>query len=261
VCAIGGSDSSAGAGIQADIRTLERLGAQPVSVVTAVTAQSGAAVLKIEPVRSAIVVAQLEAVFDAFPIAAVKIGMLASASNVTAVARVLRRHAGIPIVVDPVLRASGGESLAGRDVARRLIEELLPIAACVTAHVDEAETQNGLRIADRETLKEAPRALCRLGPRGAVVKGGHLGAAAGRSAVDVVFDGRTVRSIEGPRLVGRDMHGSGCAYASAVAARLAAGSGLAAAARAAKGHVSELLSGAGRRRGGAWLRQPPPWAH
>jgi hydroxymethylpyrimidine kinase/phosphomethylpyrimidine kinase len=253
VCAVGGSDPSAGAGIQADVRTLEALGVQPTTVVTALTVQTGTVVTRVEPVRAALVAAQLRALLEALPIAAVKTGMLATADNARAVARVLRPHAGLPLVVDPVLRASGGERLARAGLLRALIAELFPLAACVTANLDEAAAIVGWRVADVEAMKEAARAIVDAGAGAAIVKGGHLRGAPD----DVVFDGRAVHVVGGQRVRGRTMHGSGCAFASALAAHLAVGRGLLASARAAKRHVAELLDGARPSEAGGWLRQPP----
>jgi len=250
---VGGSDPSAGAGIQADLRTLERLGVQPVTVVTAITVQTGAAVRRVEAVRAPLVAAQLRALLDALPVAAVKIGMLATAENAVAVARVLRARRGLVVVIDPVLRASGGERLAGAGLRRALVEELFPLAACVTANLEEASSLGGRRVVDRDSMKRAARAIVELGAGAAIVKGGHL---AGRP-VDVVFDGVAFGLLDGVRVRGRDLHGSGCAFASALTANLVAGRTLSASARAAKRHVAGLLAGARRTGDGAWLRQPP----
>jgi hydroxymethylpyrimidine/phosphomethylpyrimidine kinase len=254
VLAIGGSDPTCGAGIQSDVRTLDGFGVQPASVVTAVTAQDGRHVERCEAVAARLVAAQLDRVAAALPIAVVKCGMLATAGIVEVVARRAARWR-LPLVLDPVMAASGGEPLLDTRASRAVVARLLPLATVVTANLAEAERLAGLPVRDLRGMTAAARTIARLGPEAVVVKGGHLGG----EAVDVLWDGRRIRRFSGPR-IGRDLHGSGCAFASALAAGLALGWPLGRSVEAAGAHVRTLLADAVETKTGGWLR-PPARSH
>ncbi len=256
VLAVGGSDPTAGAGIQADIRTIEAFGGQPASVVTALTVQTAARVATVHSVAPALIRDQLHAVLDSMAVDVVKVGMLPTAAAVSVVARVLDQYE-VAVVVDPVLRATRGARLAGRGVGARLISELLPLATCVTANLDEAATLTGWtgsQLRTRQDMQAAARALVALGASAAIVKGGHLAG----SADDVVWDGRRMRVLKGTRIPGAPMHGTGCAYASAVASALAWGDPIERAAARAKRHVRDLITGALETADGGSIRGPRP---
>jgi hydroxymethylpyrimidine/phosphomethylpyrimidine kinase len=254
VLAVGGHDPTAGAGVGADVRTLEAAGVAAAVAVTAITVQDGRHVRRVVATAPALLAAQIEAVMGALPVAAVKCGMLASPAAVRVVARALRDTA-VPLVVDPVLRASGGERLAGRGVARAIAEHLLPIAAVVTPNVAEAAVLAGMRIADADDMEEAARRIVALGARAAVVKGGHLEGA----PVDVLVAGRSAVRWRAAR-IDADMHGTGCAFASAVAAGLARKRSVRTSVEHARAHVRTLLRRAQRIGSGARLRVPPAGA-
>lgn len=251
VLAVGGSDPTAGAGIQADIRTFESFGVQSAAVVTAITVQTPARVLHVRAVSPALIRDQLRAVLDSMEVHAVKIGMLPTAAAAAAVARVLDDYE-IAVVVDPVMRPTRGRPLATDGVARALVAQLLPLATCVTANLSEAARLTGFRVDDLESMKAAARALVDLGPSAAVVKGGHLAGAAD----DVLWDGRRLRVFAGARIRASDLHGSGCAFASAMAALLARGRTPAQAVAGAKRHVRMLIETSIGAAGGRRMRTP-----
>lgn len=253
VLAVGGSDSSGGAGIQADTKTLEAFGVSAATVVTAVTVQTATEVRSVSALPAARVAEQFRAVVEVQPVRVVKCGMLATSSNVREVATLVAEH-GLPVVVDPVYAAGSGASLGGPAVLKALRETLIPSARVVTANVPEAEAICSARIEDEESMAEAARSLVALGANAAVVKGGHL---SGRP-VDVLFDGSRIRRFEQRRRYDRDMHGTGCAFASAVAAGLALDKPLSRAVADAAAHVAALIGGAKRTADGGWLRAPAP---
>lgn len=250
VVAIGGSDPSCGAGVQADLRTLDAFGVTPATVVTALTVQDGRRVTRVIPVPAAIVVEQLRAASKGFPVRAVKCGMLVRPATVRALAGELAALA-VPVVVDPVVRAGGGESLGGERVLRAIARHLLTHAAVVTCNVYEAQALTGIAITSIDDAERAARALAELGAAAAVVKGGHLRG----DPVDVLWDGARLRRLTGPRLSRQGMHGSGCAFASAVAAGLARGRTTAVAVSDARKHVRRLIASSARTSRGGWLRR------
>ncbi len=250
VVAIGGVDPTGSAGIVADARTIEAMGAQPAVVVTAITVQTGSYVREVVPVPAGRVRAQLAAVFDSLPVAAVKCGLLPRPAIVREVARELVGRRRCAVVVDPVAVASAGARLASVGARKALIGELLPIADVLSVNLAEAAELAGMPVTDREAMERAACRIARLGPRAVVVKGGHLG---GPPADLLWRRGRTVW-FSGRRIAGRDMHGSGCAFASGVAAALACGQPLEQAVRSAGRHVRRLIAAAEPSREGAWLR-------
>ncbi|MFN2377096.1 MAG: bifunctional hydroxymethylpyrimidine kinase/phosphomethylpyrimidine kinase [Candidatus Binatia bacterium] len=249
VVAIAGFDPSCGAGVVADARSIEAMGAMPLAVVTATTVQAGRGVKSFRPVAPAHVLAQLDELLKRLPVAAVKIGQVPSAACARVLAGALRR-AGLPLVLDPVLVATGGASLVGRGTAAAIANSLLPLATLVTVNLAEARVLAGLRVADLEGMKRAARVLVEMGAGAVLVKGGHLPG----DPVDLLRCGGRDILLRSPRIPG-SMHGTGCALASAVAARLACGDDLVPAVRAARAHVRRLLGaavGSGRGR----LRAP-----
>ena len=236
---IAGSDSGGGAGIQADIKAMEANGVFAASVITAVTAQNTKAVTAAFDLPLGIIEAQLDAVADDFTFGAVKTGMLSSRAIIALVARKVREHGFGPLVVDPVMISKSGFALLQPDAVEALKRDLLPLAALVTPNVHEAE-----RLADREirTLADAEaaaRAIHALGPQAVLVKGGHLDDE--EDAVDVLFDGAEVHAFRSERFETPHTHGTGCTYASAIAAHLARGAALPEAVRRAKGYVTEAI--------------------
>ncbi|HEY6008559.1 MAG TPA: bifunctional hydroxymethylpyrimidine kinase/phosphomethylpyrimidine kinase, partial [Geobacteraceae bacterium] len=206
VLTVAGSDSSGGAGIQADLKTVTLLGSYGASVVTALTAQSTRGVAAIHAPPATFVAAQLDAVLSDLTIDVVKTGMLVNAATVTLVAEKLRAAGRRIVVVDPVMRAKGGTELADREAVSALKNHLLPVTYLLTPNIPEAERLVGHAIGDETEMEEAARLLWRLGARNVLIKGGHLPAG---DAVDVFFDGRTFNRYPGPRLLTKNTHGTG----------------------------------------------------
>ncbi len=238
--AIAGSDSSGGAGVQADLRTFAAHGIYGLSAVTAVTAQDATGVRACHPVPSAIVEAQIAAALAGPGVAAVKTGMLATAAIVDAVASAAARLPLPRLVVDPVLRSGHGDRLLDDDAVALLVRALLPRAAVVTPNRAEAERLAGIRIASPEDARDAARRIHDLGPGTVVVTGGHLEEDA-EHVVDVVFDGRDLTDLRAARAPGPTVHGTGCTFAAAVTAGLASGLTPVEAAEAAQSFVAGAM--------------------
>jgi hydroxymethylpyrimidine/phosphomethylpyrimidine kinase len=235
VClSIAGSDSGGGAGIQADLKAFARAGVHGTTAITAITAQNTLAVTAVEPVSPAMIVEQVRAVVDDIGVDAVKVGMLGSVDTARAVGEAFDLlPAGTPIVVDPVMVAESGARLLDDDAQSALVELVLARATVVTPNLPEARVLAGDDALEGEALARAVHAL---GPRAVVVTGGHR-----EEAVDVVFDGERAYELAGPRHPDGAAHGSGCTHSSTLAARLAWGDDLEAAAREAKRVASEAV--------------------
>ena len=237
---IAGSDSGGGAGIQADLKTFHRFGVFGTSVVTAITAQNTLGVHAWSAMTPELVRAQLDAVANDLRPAALKSGMLATAAIIDEVAAGIRRHRLAPYVLDPVLVATSGDALADAAVATTIADRLMPLAALVTPNLDEAEHLTGERVRDPRAMERAARALVARGAKAALVKGGHLEGA----MVDVLFDGREVRTFPRERIETRHLHGTGCALSAAITALLAQGQGLSDAVAEAIDWVHTAIAGA-----------------
>lgn len=238
---IAGSDSGGGAGIQADLKTFSALGAYGASVLTAVTAQNTRTVSAVELLSPALITAQLEAVFADLPPHAVKIGMLGNADNTEAVAAFLRRHAGTPVVVDPVMVAKSGDKLLHDSAIAALRDELLPLATLITPNLPEAGVLLGRNIDDAQAMTRAAEELLALGCRAVLLKGGHL---AGAHSNDLFTDGVQTLWLPAPRHPGRNTHGTGCTLSSAVTAHLAHGHALPDAVTRSKAYIQAAIAAA-----------------
>jgi len=234
---IAGSDSSGGAGIQADLKTFAAHGVFGMTAITAVTAQNTQTVSRVLALPPDMVTAQIEAVLADIPPDATKIGMLATSGIVEAVASALSRYHLRNVVLDTVMVAKGGARLLDDEAVAMLRERLLPLATIVTPNVPEAEALTGLSIRTTADLERAAVRLIELGARAVLVKGGHLSG----PAVDVLNDGQTTIQLSAPRLDTRHTHGTGCTLSSAIAARLALGDDLESACRAAKSYVTQAI--------------------
>lgn len=235
---IAGSDSSGGAGIQADLKTFAAFGVYGMSAITAITAQNTTAVTAVEAASPALVVAQIDAVASDLPVHATKIGMLANQAIVVAVADALTRLRLGPIVLDTVMVSKGGVQLISPDAVDALRARLVPLAAVATPNVPEAEVLTGLRIRTREDQREAAARLVALGARAVVVKGGHLDG----PATDVFFDGSRWREFTAARIDTPHTHGTGCTFSAAIAAGLALGDDLPAAVERAKQYITGAIA-------------------
>lgn len=239
VLVIAGTDSSGGAGLTRDVATLTHFGIQALCAVTAVTAQTDTAVTALEQLPGALVGAQIAAALATGRVRAVKIGMLGGAEIVEAVSAALPARASAPVVLDPVLAASAGGELLDAQGRERLRARLLPRTTLLTPNIAEAAALlDAAPAVSEEEIVAQGRALCALGTLAVLMKGGH---ARGPLAIDWLVEGEsTVKAFRAPRVAG-ERRGTGCTLASAIAAGLAAGLGLAAACEAAKRHVTELL--------------------
>lgn len=235
---IAGSDSGGGAGIQADLKTFSACGVFGASVVTAITAQNLEGVYAIQPVEPRVVLQQLRAVLEGFPVKAVKTGMLFSREIIEVVAEELKRHPEIPLVVDPVFAATSGGRLIREDAVASLRVRLFPLAALITPNIPEAEALLGEKLTGgSEGMEEAAEALYARFNVPVLLKGGHLA----DMAVDVLAGEAGTRSFAIPMVRGVNNHGSGCTFASSTAAWLARGSDLEEAVSRAKEYTSRTL--------------------
>jgi hydroxymethylpyrimidine/phosphomethylpyrimidine kinase len=235
VLSIAGSDSGGGAGIQADLKAFAHCGVHGMTAITAITAQNTTAVEAVESVSPEMIVAQVAAVVEDIGVAAVKIGMLATAETVDAVVEALRVVGEAPVVLDPVMIAESGAVLLDQGARTALIERLLPLAAVVTPNIPEARALSGA--GEQDSQEDLAREILALGPRAAVVTGGHS-----ERLVDHFFDGRESAEIPGARHPGGAAHGSGCTHSSALAAFLARGDSPLEAARKARAVASAAVA-------------------
>lgn len=239
VLCFSGLDPSGGAGLQADIESVAALGGHAAVVCTALTVQDSQQVYGFEPVSPELIRRQADAVLADLPVAAIKLGMLGSAATADAIAALLARHSDIPVVLDPVLAANSGGSLAADDLAQALFR-LFPLATVVTPNSVEAR-----RLADTRDLDAAVTRLAARGARHLLLKGGHE---PGSELVNRLFRGNTLLSESRRLRLPGEFHGSGCTLASAIAAGLAAGLDLPAAVAQAENFVSTALRRADRPR-------------
>ncbi|MFM1816223.1 MAG: bifunctional hydroxymethylpyrimidine kinase/phosphomethylpyrimidine kinase [Pseudomonadota bacterium] len=237
---IAGSDSSGGAGIQADLKSFSALGVYGASVITALTAQNTTGVRAVHVPPADFVVAQLEAVFDDLNVRGVKTGMLATAEIVTEVARFLGARCMSPIIVDPVMVATSSDRLLAPEAERAVRDVLLPVAALVTPNLHEAAVLLGSDVASSEAeMIRQGQAILALGPGGVLMKGGHM--AGTTEALDLLVTAAGVERFSAPRIETRNTHGTGCTLSAAIAAGCANGLPLGQAVASAKSYLSEAL--------------------
>ncbi|MGI8820941.1 MAG: bifunctional hydroxymethylpyrimidine kinase/phosphomethylpyrimidine kinase [Chthoniobacterales bacterium] len=234
---IAGSDSSAGAGVQADLKTFSALGVYGLTAITCVVAETPGKVQRIAPVETAMVLAQVELLLEQFPVRAIKTGMLYSAEIVARVAAVLRQTSA-PLVVDPVMVATSGDLLLQKEAIAIYERELFPLADVITPNLDEAATLLGEPIHDLGEMRSAGQRLCERYGVPVLVKGGHLG---GTSAIDLLCTRAGVAEFAAPFTHGVQTHGTGCTYSAGIAAGLAADLPLEAAVQRAKEFVSRAI--------------------
>jgi len=235
---IAGSDSGAGAGIQADLKTFAAHGLYGVCAITAVTAQNTTAVTTVEVASMRVVRAQIEALVADFPIAAAKTGMLVNAEIVIAVSQAIREFAIPHLVVDPVMLAKSGDALLNAQAVEALRQHLLPLAAVVTPNLPEAEVLAEMRIRSEEDVVEAARRIAAFGPGAVLIKGGHADTPLIK---DLLLEDSKWTQFEQVRIPGRNTHGTGCTFAAALAARLALGEDLATAIPQVQAYVAGAI--------------------
>jgi hydroxymethylpyrimidine/phosphomethylpyrimidine kinase len=221
---IAGSDSSAGAGLQADLKTFSALGVYGLTAITCVVAETPGKVSRIEPLSAKIVREQIKVLAKNFPIAAIKTGLLYSAEIVSLVAREIvnlaRKKQRIPLVIDPVTVATSGDLLLRPNAIKRYESELFPLATLITPNLDEAAKFLGQKIKDRQSMEKAVRTLAQKYRVPILLKGGHL---AGNAAIDLLFVNGKITEFGAPFIPGVATHGTGCTYSAAITAGLASG--------------------------------------
>lgn len=236
---IAGSDSSGGAGIQADLKTFSALQVYGASVITALTAQNTLGVEAVHVVPPDFVLKQMRAVASDLKIGAIKIGMLATSDIIAAVAQGLLDFLGVPVVLDPVMVAASGDPLLDGDAVATLRSTLMPVARLITPNLAEAAALLRLPLARNEyEMGMQALKLREAGANAVLIKGGH---AEGATAIDILFEGVEPVSFEAPRAETSNTHGTGCTLSAAIAAELAKGAPLVAAVQTAKAYVTAAI--------------------
>lgn len=236
---IAGSDSSGGAGIQADLKTFQEVGIYGMSVLTAATAQNTIGVQGVFPLPTEAVARQLDSIGQDLTPNAVKTGMLFDADIVATVADRIAYYKWPNVIIDPVMIAKGGTPLLQADAVAVLIRDLLPLARIVTPNLPEAERLTGIPLYTAADVKEAARRIHAMGPAIVIIKGGH---AKGDTAQDLLYDGTTFTTYESPRIHTEATHGTGCTYSAAIAANLAHGCTVTEAVQVAKDFIQAAIA-------------------
>ncbi|MBF0127961.1 MAG: bifunctional hydroxymethylpyrimidine kinase/phosphomethylpyrimidine kinase [Magnetococcales bacterium] len=250
VLIVAGSDPVAGAGLQADLKTVTALGCYGMTVVTAITVQDSRRVWRVHPLDGELVAAQMRACLEDVGADCIKLGMLATERSVAAVADLLEEHPHIPVVADPVLAGTGGGVLLERSGHDLFLTRLLPRIALLTPNLPEAARLSCLPVDSIEEMGRAARHLLALGAGGVLVKGGH---GTGAVLTDLLAFGPEIHLFSGPRLAGPGFHGTGCVLASAIASGLAAGFSLPEAVTAGRAHLRGAMERALALGRGQWL--------
>jgi hydroxymethylpyrimidine/phosphomethylpyrimidine kinase len=234
---IAGSDSGAGAGIQADLKTFAALGIYGTSAITAITAQNTVGVTQVLALKPDIVAGQIDAVMEDIGAHAVKTGMLANASIIEAVATKIQQHRFKNVVVDPVMVATSGDLLIKKNAVATLRAVLVPLATVLTPNLPEAEQLTGMDLRTPKDVEEAARRIIGMGARTVVIKGGHRKGA----ALDLFFDGKSFQVLRATRIHSKNTHGTGCTFSAAIAAYLARGEALQTAVSLAKEYITGAI--------------------
>ena len=241
---IAGSDSSGGAGIQADLKTFAALGVYGASAITALTAQNTRGVAGIHVVPAEFLRAQIDAVFGDLEVGAVKIGMVAKLASIDAIAAALERWSPKHVVLDPVMVATSGDRLLAAEAVEALRKKLIPLATIITPNLPEAAALLDEPVATSETAIESQgERLLALGCPAVLIKGGH---GEGSESIDYLVRTRGSVALSAPRVATQNTHGTGCSLSSAIAAELAKGADLETAVRNAKSFVSAAIASADR---------------
>jgi hydroxymethylpyrimidine/phosphomethylpyrimidine kinase len=240
---IAGSDSSAGAGIQADLKTFAALGVYGLTAVTCIVAEVPRKVSRIEPVTARMVREQIEVLLKNFLVGAIKTGLLCSAEIVCAVAQTIqdgekKAARSIPFVVDPVMIATSGDNLLEREAVEAYKNKLFPLATLITPNLDEAALLFETTINNRRQMESAVKALAKKYRASILLKGGHL---RGDNAIDLLFHHGELTEFSAPFVRGVETHGTGCTYSAAITAGLASGFSLGQAIERAKEFVTESI--------------------
>ena len=235
---IAGSDSGGGAGIQADLKTFSALGTFGCSVITAVTAQNTTGVYGIHEVPIDIIESQIDAVINDLNPNVIKTGMLASIEVIKLISEKIRSSKTSNIVVDPVMIAKGGDKLIQDNAIGHLISELLPLSRVVTPNIPEAEVLSKIAINNVKDIESAAKIIHSMGPDFVVIKGGHSNDS---KSNDTIYDGDKFTTLEADRIPASNTHGTGCTYASAIAAGLAKNYTVERSVEEAKSYVTQAI--------------------
>lgn len=234
---IAGSDSSGGAGIQADIKTMSAHGVYAMSVIVSVVAENTSRVIAVSDVPTDIIKAQIDAVFEDIPVDAVKIGMLSTPECMRAVADKLVEYKPSNVVIDPVMYAKNGCPLMNIDAVESFISIILPFADLLTPNIPEAEAISGLKINNFNDMENAARMIHSMGAKNVLIKGGHSSG----EPIDLLYDGNEFIKFGGERINTKNTHGTGCTLSSAIAANLALGAKLDESVAMAKEYVTDAI--------------------
>jgi len=241
---IAGSDSSGGAGIQADLKSFAALGVYGASVITALTAQNTSGVSGIHQVPAEFITAQIDAVFSDLAVGAVKIGMVAQLTSIDAIAAGLQRWSPNHVVLDPVMVATSGDRLLAAEAVEALRSKLVPLASVITPNLPEAAALLDEPVAESEAAVENQgKRLLAMGCRAVLIKGGH---GQGAESTDYFIDAEKTIALAAPRIATKNTHGTGCSLSSAIAAGLAKGDDMETAVRNAKAWISAAIAAADR---------------
>jgi hydroxymethylpyrimidine/phosphomethylpyrimidine kinase len=251
---IAGSDSGAGAGIQADLKTFAALGVYGTSAVTAITAQNTVGVTHVLALSPKLVAAQIDAIIDDIGAHALKTGMLANAAIIHTVVSKIREYRLKNIVVDPVMVATSGDLLIQSSAVAALRRKLIPLATVLTPNIPEAEELTGMKLYNTAAIEAAAKKIIDLGARSVLIKGGHRSG----PAVDIFYDGKHFAALNAPRIRTKNTHGTGCTLSAAITAELARGMDPADACVAAKRFVERAIA-AGVSLGGGIGPVNPGW--
>lgn len=237
VLTIAGSDSSGGAGIQADLKAFSAQGTFGMSVITAVTAQNTQGVFAVQDITPEVIKKQIEAIFDDIQVDAVKIGMVSQIDTIKTIAEQLKMFKPQNVVIDPVMVSKSGYHLLNPEAKEALIKELLPLADLTTPNIPEAEVITGMTIDNYEDMEKAAAIIYSMGAKNVLMKGGHLQG----DSTDILFDGKNYVYLETPRIVTKNTHGTGCTLSSAIAANLAKSQTIVEAVTAAKEYITTAI--------------------
>lgn len=240
VLTIAGSDSGGGAGIQADIKTFQERDVFGMSVLTATTAQNTEGVKDVHPIPLEHVQVQLDAIFEDFDVAAIKTGMLVNGDYMELIAKELKKHKDIPLIIDPVMIAKGGHPLMEESAIQVMKESLIPLAEVITPNIPEAEALSGIKIENREDIKRAATILQDLGSKNVVIKGGHA-LEEEHSSDLLLLENKETIWLFADRLDTKDTHGTGCTYSACIAAEIGKGSSVEEAVRTGKEFIHAAI--------------------
>lgn len=238
VLAIAGSDSSGGAGIQADLKTFSAHGVFGMTVITAVTAQNTSRVIDVQDISPDMIGKQIDAIFEDINVDVVKIGMVSKIESIKVIAERLREYKPKIIVLDPVMISKSGYALLKPDAIKTLISELLPLSTVVTPNAPEAEKISGIKIKTMPDMKRAAKIIHDMGAENVLVKGGHI---EGSHSTDFLFDGKSFNVYESEYIKTKNTHGTGCTLSSAIASNLALGMDIVSAVDNAKKYITSAI--------------------